>query len=253
MRVNRWIYAVIVLLAVCFLYNLQDALVRIPAYRQLYRHYPFYVPEGIKTSLEIILCVLATAVAGKSFRRIPDELRLNRGFIRGVLFALIATAPMGIALATTHSLGKIGWPAVAYLAFFAPFAEELLLRAYGFGQLHRRCGWPVWLAILITAVIFGWGHIEKGSNLAERAELFILLTSGGIFFAWFFYRWDNIWFPFAMHALMNFYWEIFSVSRTALGGWFAFTAQWSAILLAAFLTWKFSGPRELAHASAASD
>lgn len=253
MKVNRGIYGVVVLLVVWFLYNLQDSLVRIPAYRRLYQHHPFYVPEGIKTSLEIILCLIAAAVAGKSFRWMPQELRLDRGFGRGVLFALIATAPMGIALAATHSMGKISWLAIVYLAFLAPFAEELVIRAYGFGQLHRRCGWPVWLAILVTAVIFGWGHIEKGSNLAEMAELFVLLTSGGVFFAWFFYRWGSIWFPFAMHALMNFYWEIFSVSRTALGGWFAFTAQSSAILLAAVLTWKFAGPGKLAQASSSSD
>jgi CAAX protease family protein len=254
MKVNRWIYAAIVLLAVWFLYNLQDPLVRFAAYRQLYKHHPFYVPEGIKTSLEIILCVLVTALGlGKNFRRTPDELRLNRGFVRGVLFALIATAPLGIALAATHSMGKISWPAVAYLAFFAPFAEELVVRAYGFGQLHRRCGWPVWLAILVTAVIFGWGHIEKGSNFAEMAGLLLVTGSGGAFVAWFFYRWDSIWFPFALHALMNFYWEVFSVGRTALGGWFAVTAQISAILLAAFLTWKFARTGKPARAGAGAD
>jgi hypothetical protein len=37
---------------------------------------------------------------------------------------------------------------------------------------------------------------------------------------------------------MNFYWELFSVSKTALGGWFPFALQWITILAATFLTLK---------------
>lgn len=244
MRLHRWIYAMAVLLVAYFLFNLQDPLVRIAAYRQLYRHHPFYVPEGIKTSLEIILCLVAVALAlGRNFRLTAAELRLDRGFIRGALFALLATAPTAIGLAGTHGIGRLSWHAIAYLAFFAPFAEELVMRAYAFGQLHRRCGWPVWLAALVTGIIFGWGHIEKGTNFFEMAALFLITATGGVFFAWFFYRWDSIWFPFMGHALMNFYWELFSVSRTALGGWYPFAVQTTTILFAAFVTWRFAPPK----------
>ena len=110
--------------------------------------------------------------------------------------------------------------------------------AVDFGQLYRRCGWPVWLAILPTALLFGWGHVEQGGNFREAAALFLLLSSGGVFFAWFYYRWNSLWFPWIVHALMNFYWEIFSVSRSALGGWFPFALQWITILTATLLTWK---------------
>lgn len=239
MKAGRWAYSIVVVVVFFFLYNLQDLLVRFPAYRRLYHSHSFLVPEGLKTSLEILLCLLATALALRGrFHQVWAELRLNRGFARGVLFGVIATVPFAIGLAATHRTGKIAWPELAYLCVFAPFAEELVVRAYGFGQLHRRCGWPVWLAIAVTAVVFGWGHVEKGSSFSEAAALFVITGVGGAFAAWFYYRWDSIWFPFTIHVLMNLYWEIFSVSRIAIGGWWPFALQWITLLFAAWLTWR---------------
>jgi membrane protease YdiL (CAAX protease family) len=159
---NRLLYSVLVLAVLYVLYDAQAWLVRIPAYRHLYRGHPFYVPEGIKTSLQILLCMAAVALSlGKNFRQTFTELGLDRGFRKGLLFGFLATMPFFGGLAVAHHLGKIGWQNIFYLAFFAPFAEELLVRAYGFGQLYRRCRWPVWLAIIPTAVIFGWGMLSK--------------------------------------------------------------------------------------------
>jgi uncharacterized protein len=247
---NRLLYSVVVLAVLYFLYDAQAWLVRIPAYRHLYHGHPFYVPEGIKTSLQILLCLAAVALSrGKNFRKTFTELGLDRGFTKSLLFGFLATTPFFLGLAITHHLGKIVWSNICYLAFFAPFSEELVVRAYGFGQLYRRCRWPVWLAIIPTAVLFGWGHVEQGGNFREAAALFFILTAGGVFFAWFYYRWDSIWFPWTVHALMNFYWELFSVSRTALGGWFPFFLQWITILCAALLTWKVTRKQSAAQVS----
>jgi membrane protease YdiL (CAAX protease family) len=236
---SRLVYAALVLAALYVLFDAQAWLVRIPAYRHLYRGHPFYLPEGIKTTLQILLCLAVVALSlGKNSRQTFAELGLNRGIRKGLLFGVLATTPFFLGLALTHHVGKLAWPAIFYLAFFAPFAEELVVRAYGFGQLYRRCGWPLWLAILLTAGLFGWGHVEKGANFGEAAALFLLTGIGGAFFAWFYYRWDSIWFPWIAHALMNFYWEIFSVSKTALGGWFPFALQGITIATATLLTWK---------------
>ena len=235
-------YSAAVLVILYLLYNAQDWLVRIPAYRHLYRGHPYYVPEGLKTSLQIILCLAAVGLAlGKDFRQTFAELRVDRGFRKSLLFGFIATVPFFIGLAVTHHIGKLAWISIFYLAFFAPFSEELIFRAYGFGQLHRRCGWPVWLAILPTAVLFGWGHVEKATNFSEGLGIFLLLTTGGFVFAWFYYRWDSIWFPWTVHALMNFYWEVFSVSNTVLGGWFPLVLQNITLLLGIFITLRFTG------------
>jgi uncharacterized protein len=247
---NRLLYSVVVLAVLYILYDAQAWLVRIPAYRHLYHGHPFYVPEGIKTSLQILVCLVAVALSlGKNSRRTLTELGLDRGFSKGLLFGFLVTMPFFIGLAITHHFGKIVWQNIFYLAFFAPFAEELLIRAYGFGQLHRRCGWPLWLAMLLTAALFGWGHVEQGGNFREAVALFLMLGTGGVFFAWFYYRWDSIWFPFTVHALMNFYWELFSISKTALGGWFPFALQWITILCAALLTWKVTRKQSAAQVS----
>lgn len=236
---KRLLYSAVVVVVFYYLFNLQDVLVKFPTYRHLYRQHPFYGPEGLKTSLEILLCLAAVAFfLGKDYKQTFAELKLDRGLKKGLLFGFLATVPFGIGLALTHRLGKLAWPNIFYLAFFAPFAEELVVRAYGFGQLYRRCRWPLWLAMLVTAVVFGRGHVEQGSNFRKAAALFLLLSTGGVFFAWFYYRWDSIWFPWTVHALMNFYWELFSVSRTALGGWFPVALQWTTILTATFVTWK---------------
>jgi hypothetical protein len=40
-----------------------------------------------------------------------------------------------------------------------------------------------------------------------------------VWFAWLFIEWnDNLWLPVGMHFLMNFYWDLFNVSDTAIGG-----------------------------------
>jgi hypothetical protein len=48
---------------------------------------------------------------------------------------------------------------------------------------------------------------------------------------------------------MNFYWELFSISKTALGGWFPFALQWITILCAALLTWKATRKQSAAQVS----
>lgn len=247
---SRFLYSLLVVAILYLLFNAQDWLVRFPAYRHLYRAHPFYVPEGIKTSLQIVLCMVAVAVSlGKNFGSTFAELGLTRGLRKGLLFGFLATLPFLLGLAVTHRVGKPAWRDILYLAFFAPFSEELVVRAYGLGQLYRRCRWPVWIAALLTGAIFGWGHMEKGSTFAEAAALFLLTGTGGVFFAWFYYRWNSIWFPFTAHALMNFYWELFSVSKTALGGWFLFFLQWITILCAALLTWKVARKQSAAQVS----
>ena len=94
MNRNRLLYSVVVLAVLYILYDAQAWLVRIPAYRHLYRGHPFYVPEGIKTSLQILICLAAIALSlGKNSRRTFTELGLDRGFSKGLLFGFLATVP----------------------------------------------------------------------------------------------------------------------------------------------------------------
>lgn len=144
-NLNRLLYSVLVLAVLYVLYDAQAWLVRIPAYRHLYRSHPFYVPEGIKTSLQILLCMAAVALSlGQNFRKTFAELGLDRGFRKGLLLGFLATMPFFVGLAFTHHLGGIVWQNIFYLALFAPFAEELLFApmdsANSIAAVTGRCG-----------------------------------------------------------------------------------------------------------------
>ena len=69
---NRLLYAALVLAVLYFLFNAQAWLVRFPAYRHLYRGHPFYVPEGIKTSLQILRQTYTGAVFNTIIPRNTD-------------------------------------------------------------------------------------------------------------------------------------------------------------------------------------
>src|SRR5947209_10113430 len=112
---SRLLYSALVLAVLYLLFNAQGWLVRIPAYRHLYRGHPYYVPEGIKTVLQIILCLAAVALSlGKDFSHTFAELGLNRGFRKGLLFGFLATVPFFLGLAITHRLGKPAWLDIFY-------------------------------------------------------------------------------------------------------------------------------------------
>src|SRR6266576_4831942 len=98
---------------------------------------------------------------------------------------------------------------------------------------------------LAPSLLFGLGHIEQGQNPLEMAELMLLTGLGAVVFAWLVYRWQSLWFPIALHVCMNLWWELFSVAKSALGGWFPFALQVASILLAIVITlyWTKRKPR----------
>jgi len=56
------------------------------------------------------------------------------------------------------------------------------------------------------------------------------------------------WFAVAFHICMNLWWELFSVAKTAIGGWFPFALQILTMLLAILATLYFTRSRTLAAA-----
>lgn len=102
--------------------------------------------------------------------------------------------------------------------------------------LQRGTGWPFWMLVWPQALLFGLGHIEEGQSPLEMAGLMLLTGSGAVVVAWLVYRWESLWFPITLHISMNLWWELFSVSKTALGGWFPFCLQIGTIMLAILVT-----------------
>lgn len=98
------------------------------------------------------------------------------------------------------------------------------------------------------AIIFAWGHVEHCANWHEKLGIFAITGAGAVVFAWLLQRWQNLWFPILLHITMNLWWELFSVARTAAGGWFLFALQNLTMLLAIMATLLNAGNRPLAQA-----
>lgn len=215
----------------------------LPAYRSLHEQRPYYVAESLKNAMEVAVCVAALLLMRR--RRILDALAIDGRLPGALLFGLASAWPMLIGFAIANRSHVTDWISVGYLAFFSPFIEELTTRGFAFRAL-RRAGWPLWPAAIACAMLTGIAHIEKGQTAAQILGLFLLSGAGGLTLCWLLERWQSIWFGFALHALMNFSWELFNVAPTALGGWYAFTLQTASVLLPILITLRLTRSRRRA-------
>jgi membrane protease YdiL (CAAX protease family) len=223
-----------------------EILRRVPGYAWLHSHRPFYVAESIDKVGGAILCMLAVGLMCRTGGGgIAHELGLSAPVRPAIALALVASSPMLIGFAVTRSMApNIRVLPLAFLAILSPFVEELEFRGFGVRYLQRATGWPFWLAVWPSTLLFGYGHVDQGATLVEMAELFLLTGAGGVAFAWLVYRWQNLWVAVALHICMNLWWELFSVAKTAIGGWFPFALQNLTILLAVCITLYCTHPRK---------
>jgi membrane protease YdiL (CAAX protease family) len=221
---------------------MQSMLLLSPSYRRLYEGLPFYVPESIKAALAVAVCVAAaTSLYGRG-----DHFRLRHGALRGVAFGFAAASPMLIGLWFTRTIAVPDVTATIFLAAIFPFTEELIARGFAFGLLHSRERWPLWAAVTAVAAVTGLSHIEKGQTAIQILGLFAVTGLGGLVFCWLLARWNSLWFPFAFHLFLNFWWNVFSVATTALGGWFPFVLQLACVAAAVGITFRLTpNPRRV--------
>jgi len=242
-----WAFAAATLWILAMLNYLHEILSRFAAYRNLYNRHPFYVPEGIDKIGGIVLCALAVWVLRRvAWKNINHELGLADSPLPALFFALAASSPMLIGFALTRSLTPHMAPlTIFFLTVLSPLAEEIECRGLGVRVLQRGTGWPFWILVWPQALLFGLGHIEQGQSFLEKIELMLLTGLGAVVFAWLVYRWQSLWFPIAFHICVNLWWELFSVARSALGGWFPFALQSASIVLAILITlyWTKRKPR----------
>ena len=246
-RAHPWAFAAATLLMLVILNYLHEVLSRFAAYRSLHKNHAFYVPEGIDKIGGIVLCALAVWVLRRvAWKDIVHELGLPDSPLSALCFALLASSPMLVGFVLTRSLIPHMEPrTIFFLTVISPIAEEIEFRGLGVRVLQRGTGWPFWILVWPQALLFGLGHIEQGQSPLEMAELMLLTGLGAVVFAWLVYRWQSLWFPIALHICMNLWWELFSVAKSALGGWFPFALQVASILLAVVITlyWTKRKPR----------
>jgi CAAX protease family protein len=237
-RPRPWAFVAATLSMLVILNYLHEILSRFTAYRILYKNHAFYVPEGIDKIGGIVLSALAVwALRRVAWKDIVHELGLADSPLPALCFALAASSPMLIGFVLTRSLTPHMEPrTIFFLTVISPIAEEIEFRGLGVRVLQRGTGWPFWILVWPQALLFGLGHVEQGQSPLEMAELILLTGLGAVVFAWLVYRWQSLWFPIALHICMNLWWELFSVAKTALGGWFPFALQVASILLAIVIT-----------------
>jgi membrane protease YdiL (CAAX protease family) len=233
-RSRTW-YAVISILVFVAIDHLGDLLHQF----NLRRFMPWLFILAIRNFLEVGTSIMGVMLAHRGgFKNALRELGMAAPAGRGVAFSLIATAPMLIAFAFgSHLNPKMTFLSVAVGCFIAPFAEEVIFRAYLFKQLYQRGRWGFWLSALIPSVLFALGHVYQSSNPMELLGILAVTGVGSIIGCWLFMRWQyNLWIVVSLHAAMNLWWEVFAVDDTALGGWLANGARLLTIACAILLT-----------------
>lgn len=255
MRVpSRKAIAAATLLTFVLAAHLQSFLVLSPLYRSLYQQFPFYVPESGKSTLQILLCAAMLALLYRiGPRGITRELGLAKSARRAVAFGFVASLPLLLGLTFWGDLARdFSWPKELYVSFYGNLAEDVLFTGFAFHQLHHRVRWPFWTAVLLIAMLFGLGHVEKGTTLGQVVGLFLIPGLGAALFAWLFVQWgENLWVPFALHCFMDVWWNLFAVGPTVLGGAFPFVLQilTAAAAIALTLWWRSSVMRRELEAS----
>ncbi len=180
-------------------------------------------PYGYTLIIDTLFIILPLTLLALLRRGLPAafaELGLSANPIRPLFFGFVATAPAWIGLAATcHVATKFTAYELILLCWYLPFCEEVIFRAFAFGQLYRRAGLNFWLAALVPAVLFACGHLYQSHKLAELAGILLITGTGSVMFSYFFVRFGwNVWAPFALHAFLNTWWMVFTTNQNALGG-----------------------------------
>lgn len=180
------------------------------------------------------MVIVAGVVVMHGYKKIGDSLGLNRPFGIGLLFPLLCTLPMYIGFAVVFNINHaITLNEVLIQVVSAAFFEEVLFRAFLFGQLYRYTRLGFIPAVLLGALIFACMHLYQSQDLATLAGIFATTFLGAVLFAWIFTEWQfNIWMPVFLHLFMNFSWLLFSVSDNAFGGMYANIFRIVTIVLA---------------------
>ena len=86
-------------------------------------------------------------------------------------------------------------------------------------------------------MLFGLAHMYQSKGTWDFVGITAITGIGSLLFCWIFMRWqDNLWVPFGLHFLMNFWWDVFAVDNTALGGWLANIARILTVIIVIVLT-----------------
>jgi membrane protease YdiL (CAAX protease family) len=120
-----------------------------------------------------------------------------------LLAALLATLPGGLKFTLNAPLmfETVGRTLLASLPVFilAAAGEEAMFRGYALQTMAR--SHLAWAAIIITSVIFSWGHLDNPN--AVPGFTFANTAIAGVWLAVAYLKTRNLWFPLGIHWAWN--------------------------------------------------
>lgn len=176
---------------------------------------------GFKVSDQYLMPSLTIAWAGMAlvlyalFVRLlekhwPTDLSLRRLVSHTLLGLLVGFVFMVLVVCTIVASGcaTVEWKGFIYDQQFSMFmlflavavGEEMIYRGVVFRWIDER--WNTWVALLISAILFGWMHISNDnatwwSSLAIAIEAGLLLGAA--------YKWSGtLWVPIGIHWAWNY-------------------------------------------------
>jgi membrane protease YdiL (CAAX protease family) len=164
-------------------------------------------------AVAIIICALAilfyTGYERAAERRLPTEVSPRRfprltllGFIFGLVIFSITIAL--IALAGSYHIIAWQWSNALTVGFIAVLADAVVEEIVFRGFIFRTCRdlWGTWIALAISAVLFG--AIHAFNPHATAVSSVAIAVEAGILLAVAYAVTESLWFPIGIHAGWNF-------------------------------------------------
>jgi membrane protease YdiL (CAAX protease family) len=199
-----------------------------------------YTRLSVVFGLEILFCIIAVMIiARKNPIGAVEELGLLESLPAGLLVSVVITLPLPLIFSLSSPISDdIEGIRLLYFAFFSPLEEEIIFRGFAFWMLCKYARLGFWGAVLAPSFLFGIVHLYQADTMIDALGIFGITTAGSIWFSWLLMRWENLWVPIFIHALMNGWWQIFEVDDTALGGYLANIARLIVIAISILITIK---------------
>ncbi|MBZ0097991.1 MAG: CPBP family intramembrane metalloprotease [Taibaiella sp.] len=184
-----------------------------------YQAMPVEARQWLIGSSVLFTCIIITfALTSFNLKKAFHSLGLDKQLPAALIAAVICTLPMFLgAWAYAEPNRDFGWRAAFDMAIWPGFNEELVFRGFIVGLLVRLARWPIVPAMVISAMIFAWGHLYQAENPSEILPVFLVTSGAGVGFAIFYCLWGwNLWFPVFMHILMNLSFALFHTGDNVL-------------------------------------
>jgi membrane protease YdiL (CAAX protease family) len=183
--------------------------------------------------ITLIPLLITIGVLNHSYKNIPEKLGLSKNLVVGIAFAFLCTLPMLAGYVLKFSMNKeLSFNAIIINTISSAFFEEIIYRAFLFGQLYRLTRFGFIPSVFLGALLFGTAHLYQSTDFNELVGIFTITFLGSVLFSWIYAEWKfNLWTAVFLHCLMNLYWLIFNADVNALGGTYANVFRFSAVFL----------------------